>query len=69
MGPLNMTGRITEIDQNATSARLCATFSPEEMAEENRRYRAERARLVSLFGEKASYSDTEIEEMMRSPEE
>jgi hypothetical protein len=64
-----MAGRITEIDQNAASARLCATFSPDEMAEENRRYRAERAKLVSLFGEKNSYSDEEIEEMMRSPGE
>lgn len=50
---------------DAAAAGLYASFSPDELADEARRYRIERARLVEMFGTKSSYSDAEVEEMIR----
>jgi hypothetical protein len=47
------------------TARLYASFSPEELADETRRYMVERAKLIEMFCYKSSYSDEEIEEMIR----
>jgi hypothetical protein len=57
--------RRVQANIDAAAARLYASFSPEELADEARRYRVERARLVEMFGEKSSYSDDEIEVMIR----
>jgi len=50
------------IDRRAFVPR--AGWTPEECAEEDRLIAIENAKLVEMFGEKASYSDEEIEAMI-----